>query len=69
MCAGQVETARERAKEKATVLASVANKGQNWMQQLIIMFIYNQYIRVSDPDPDPDPQDPHVFALPGSGSA
>ena len=23
-------------------------------------------IRVSDPDPDP--QDPHVFALPGSGS-
>ena len=24
--------------------------------------------RVSDPDPDPqDPQDPHVFALPGSG--
>ena len=30
---------------------------------------YFIFCRVSDPDPDPDPdlQDPHVFALPGSG--
>ena len=27
---------------------------------------FQAFIRVSDPDPDP--QDPHVFALPGSGS-
>ena len=30
---------------------------------------YECVCRVSDPDPDPDPQDPHVFGLPGSGSA
>ena len=33
-----------------------------------LQFFVNVFYRVSDPDPDPDPQDPHVFALPGSGS-
>ena len=33
------------------------------------LVFFSDFYRVSDPDPDPDPQDPHVFALPGSGSA
>ena len=28
----------------------------------------DEWVKTRVSDPDPDPQDPHVFALPGSGS-
>ena len=51
------------------------HNNDNWLVAPKLAAFFDRFIyavvlsRVSDPDPDPDPQDPHVFALPGSGSA